>query len=123
MKRADWMSGYGFIFPTGVDLKQARHEREQVRTTPNWTVGYDANDSLARVLVERVALNAKDAGLELRPTTASTTDLRLVRIPLASADPWIAMENIATALGMAMPKGNGDTLEDLYGAEQALLAG
>ena len=39
----NWMSGYGLTFSTDADLKRARHEREQVRTAPNWTVGYDAN--------------------------------------------------------------------------------
>ncbi|HKN15879.1 MAG TPA: ABC transporter substrate-binding protein [Candidatus Sulfotelmatobacter sp.] len=123
----NWMSGYGFVFSTDVDLKEARHERDQVRdqirTAANWTVGYDANDSAARVLVERVALNAKDAGLGLQPTTAATSDLRLVRIPLASADPWIALYNVAETLGMAMPKASGELVEDLYPAEAALLAG
>lgn len=119
----NWMSGYGFTFSTDADLKRARHEREQVRTAPNWTVGYDANDSVARVLVERVALNAKDAGLVLQPTTAATADLRLVRIPLASADPWIALANAAETLGLAMPKPKGESVEDLYAAELALLAG
>ncbi|MFZ0773737.1 MAG: ABC transporter substrate-binding protein [Candidatus Sulfotelmatobacter sp.] len=118
----NWMTGYGFTFSTDADLKQARHEREQVRTPPNWTVGYDANDSMARLLVERVALNAKDAGLVLQPTTAATADLRLARIPLASTDPWIALADLAETLGMTMPKVNGDAVEDLYSAEQALLA-
>jgi MarR-like DNA-binding transcriptional regulator SgrR of sgrS sRNA len=123
----NWMSGYGFVFPTDADLKLARQEHEQVRdqihTAANWTVGYDANDSVARVLVERVALNAKDAGLGLQLTTAATADLRLVRIPLASADPWIALANVAETLGMAMPKASGESVEDLYAAEAALLAG
>jgi peptide/nickel transport system substrate-binding protein len=118
----NWMTGYGFTFSTDADLKQARHEREQVRTPPNWTVGYDANDSVARLLDERVALNAKDAGLALQPTIAATTDLRLVRIPLASADPWIALSNLAQALAMPMPKVNRDSVEDLFSAEKALLA-
>ncbi len=119
----NWMSGYGFVFSTDVDLKGARHERDRVRTAPNWTVGYDANDSVARVLVERVALNARDAGLELQPTTATTSDLRLVRIPLASADPWIALAKVAETLGMALPRASGESVEDLYAAEAALLAG
>ncbi|MGA9391611.1 MAG: ABC transporter substrate-binding protein [Candidatus Sulfotelmatobacter sp.] len=133
----NWMSGYGFVFPTDADLKQARHERQQVRGAPSWTVGYDANDSLARVLVERIALNAKDAGLVLQPSVlqtsvsrtsalpalgASAADLRLVRIPLASTDPWIALANAAESLGMAMPASSGNTLEDLYAFEKFLLA-
>ncbi len=57
----NWMGGYGFIFSSDAELDRARHERAQVRSAPNWTVGYDANDSVARLLVERIALNAKDA--------------------------------------------------------------
>ena len=117
------MSGYGFTFSSDADLDRARHERAQVRTAPNWTVGYDANDSVARLLVERIALNAKDAGLVLQPSSLATADLRLVRIPLDTADPWIALSKAANILGIAMPKRSGDMVEDLYSAERDLLAG
>jgi peptide/nickel transport system substrate-binding protein len=117
----NWMSGYGFAFSPDADLKQARQALQQVHGTQNWTLGYDANDSLERVLAERIALNAKDAGLVLQPMATSTADVRLVRIPLATADPWIALENVAAALGVAIPKANGDSVEDLYSAEQTLL--
>ncbi len=119
----NWMSGYGFTFSSDADLDRARRERAQVRSAPNWTVGYDANDSVARLLVERIALNAKDAGLALQPTALATADLLLVRIPLETADPWIALSKAASILGMAMPKRSGDTVGDLYSAERELLAG
>jgi ABC-type transport system substrate-binding protein len=119
----NWMSGYGFTFSSDADLDRARHERAQVRSAPNWTVGYDANDSVARFLVERIALNAEDAGLVLQPSSLATADLRLVRVPLETADPWIALSTAASILGMAMPKRSGDTVEDLYNAERELLAG
>jgi len=119
----NWMSGYGFTFPVDADMKQARQEREQVRAAANWTVRYDANDSIARVLVERLALNARDAGVELHPTTTASADAQLVRIPLVSANAWIALTTVADTLGLAMPKVNGGSVEDLYAAEQALLAG
>jgi ABC-type transport system substrate-binding protein len=118
----NWMSGYGFVFSSDADLKQARQLRDQVRTAANWTLGYDANDSVARLLAERVALNAKDTDLVLQPTTAATVDLRLVRIPLASADPWIALAYVAGTLGMSMSKVRGESMEHLYAAELALLA-
>jgi len=118
----NWMSGYGFVFPTEADLPRARHQREQVRSLPEWTVGYDASDSLARLVVERIALNARDAGLTLRPTTVNTPDLRLVRIPLAAADPRISLENFAAAEGLPKPQFNAGSAEDLYSAEQAALA-
>ena len=119
----NWMSGYGFTFSSDADLDRARHERAQVRSAPNWTVGYDANDSVARLLVERIALNATDAGLALQPTSLATAGLRLVRLPLDMADPWIALSKAAGILGMAMPKRSGDTVEGLYSTERELLAG
>jgi peptide/nickel transport system substrate-binding protein len=119
----NWMTGYGFAFSSEANLELARREREQVRTAPSLTVGYDANDSLARVLAERATLNARDAGINLQPTTSAKSDLRLVRIDLVSADPWIALQSVAATLGIAMPKVNGSSVEELYSAEQALVAG
>ena len=117
----NWTTGYGFVFPTDADLPRARQEREQVRTAPNWSVAYDASDSMARLLVERIALNARDAGLVLQPTTAANADLRLVRIAMASSNAWIALTNVAEASGLVLPKGGENSVEDLYVAERELL--
>ncbi len=117
----NWMSGYGFVFRTDADAAQANRIREQVHALPAWTVGYDANDAVARVLADRIALNAHDAGLTLQPTAAAGADLRLVRIPLASADPWIALSGVAGAAGVTLPKASGNSVEDLYSLEQSVL--
>jgi ABC-type transport system substrate-binding protein len=116
----NWMSGYGFVFATETDLIRARHAREQVHTAPAWTVGYDGSDPMARLLAERIALNAKDAGLSLQPTPAAGTDLRLVRIPLASHDPWIALAEVAALTGAPAGK-EGGSVEDLYAWEAGML--
>lgn len=118
----NWMSGYGFVFLAEVDLPRARHLREQTRNAAEWTLGYDASDSTARSLVERIALNARDAGLSLRPTTGTAADLRLVRIPLDAADPWISLDSFAATLGFPKPTVNGGSAEDLYSAEKSALA-
>ena len=76
---------------------------------------------LARLLAERIALNAKDAGLSLQPAAGYGADLRLVRIPLASLDPWIALAGVATLAGLAHREARGGE-GDLYAAEVALLA-
>jgi peptide/nickel transport system substrate-binding protein len=117
----NWMSGYGFVFPTDADLPRARQARQQVRSIPTWTLGYDGTDPLARFSAERIALNAKDAGLLLQPTPAATADLRLLRIPLASIDPWIALADVASLAGLPLGKKPGG-VEDLYASEVALLA-
>jgi ABC-type transport system substrate-binding protein len=118
----DWISGYGFVFATEADLPRARHEREQVRMVPAWTLGYDGNDPLARLLAERIALNARDAGLTLQPTSGTTADVRLARIPLASVDPWVALSDAVTLAGLPATRTIGASVEDLYAAEQAALA-
>ncbi len=121
----NWMGGYEFVFPTGADLTQARQTRAQVHTIPTWTLGYDGSDPIAHLLTERVALNAKDAGLALQPsaltTLAATVELRLVRIPLASSDPWVALAKIAALTDLPVGK-NGGSVEDLYTSELAMLA-
>lgn len=116
-----WMSGYEFVFPVDSDLTKARHDREQVRSVPSWLLGYDGSDPVARLLAERIALNAKDAGLSLQTTSATTADLHLLRIPLSSADPWIALGDMAALVSMPLKRTSG-SVEDLYSAEQSLLA-
>ena len=116
-----WMSGYGFVFPVDADLAKARHDREQVRTVPSWTLGYDGSDAVARLVAERIALNAKDAGLSLQTTSVATSDLRLMRIPLSSADPWIALADVAGLVNAQLKRSAGP-VEDLYAAEQSFMA-
>ena len=117
-----WMSGYGFVFSVETNLPKARQMREQVRVVQNWKLGYDSSDALARLLAERIALNAKDAGLTLQPTT-SGGDLRLVRIPLASSDPRTALDAVLSRLNLPAAKGRGTSVDDLYAEEQAALTG
>jgi hypothetical protein len=117
-----WISGFGFVFSSKAELQKARQLRDQVHTARTWAIGYDGSDPLARLLVERIALNAKDAGLSLAPTTVGASDLHLVRIPLASSDPWIALEGIAAHAGLSKAKNSGTTIEELFAAEQAARA-
>jgi peptide/nickel transport system substrate-binding protein len=118
-----WISGYGFLVPREADLTKARELRNQLRSVPNWSLGYDSRDPLAGLIAQRVSLNAKDAGLSVRPDPmAAPADLRLVRIAVAPNNPWVAWTNLLTALGLSQPATKGHSLEDLYGAEQTTLA-
>jgi peptide/nickel transport system substrate-binding protein len=118
----NWMSGYTFVFSTDPDLVRARHDMEQVRSAHPQTIGYNSNHPMERLLAERIALNARDAGVSLQPTSSAAADLRVVRIPLASSDPWVALTNIADEAGLALPRMKADSVEDLYAAEQGLLS-
>jgi peptide/nickel transport system substrate-binding protein len=118
----NWMSGYAFTFTTDLDLPTARHDREQVKMLPTWTIGYDASDPMARLVVERVALNAHDAGLKLQPTSGPSADVQLMRAPLASADPWISLNGLASISGAVKTSGHPESVEDLYQAEKEMIA-
>ncbi|HTS34145.1 MAG TPA: ABC transporter substrate-binding protein [Candidatus Solibacter sp.] len=118
----NWMTGYAFTFSAEADLNRARHAHAQTRSNPTWTLAYDPNDTVARLLAERIALNARDAGVTLQPSTNATADLRLVRIPLASANPSLALTALASATGLSVAKTKSDSVEALYASEQALLA-
>lgn len=117
----NWMTGYAFLFPAAADLPRARQTRSDVGQAQTWTLGYDTLDPLARVISERIALNARDAGLTLQPANSPAPDLRLVRIPLASLDARVALTSLAARLGLPQPRFDGDPAISLYSAESALL--
>jgi hypothetical protein len=118
----NWMSGYGFVFSADADL--ARLAMSASKCAPFLRARWDtiATTRFAQVLAERIALNARDAGLTLQPTTAATADVRVMRIALASADPWVTLMQVAATAGVAKPKMDGNSVEDLYAAEQEVLA-
>jgi hypothetical protein len=115
------MTGYAFLFSTNADLAQANQVRSQLRQASPWTLSYDASDPVERVLAERIALNARDAGLQLQLTNSATADLRLVRIPIASLDRRVALTTLEAAVGVPLSTLSADSAEDFYSAERLLL--
>jgi peptide/nickel transport system substrate-binding protein len=117
-----WMSGYGFVFPAAADLAKARQLRGQTSRAPSWKLAYDADDPLDRLLAERIALNARDAGMPLQTTSAAGADVRIARIPL-TGEAWSALGNIADLVGVPLMKMKKyGSVEELYAGEQAMLA-
>ena len=117
----NWVSGYGFVFPAGQNLTRAQQLRGELRYAPSWTLGYDADDPLARVMAERIELNARDAGIRLQATANATADVRLTRITLASVNGRIALAAAASIVGTPPPKLSGSSADDLYQAENSIL--
>ena len=115
------MSGYEFVFPSNVDLQRAQQMRGDSRQGAAWTIGYDAADALARLVAERVALNARDAGITLQPTASSKADIRVTRILLPATDSRLALTSAAAALGLAPSKLTGTGAEDSFQAENTIL--
>ena len=117
----DWMSGYEFVFPATRDLQRAQQVRGDLRQATAWSLGYDPGDPLARLVAERIALNARDAGVTLQPTASGTADIRVVRAALPSLDSRLALTAAAAALGLAQPAFSGTSLEDLFKDENTFI--
>jgi hypothetical protein len=81
------------------------------------------SDPAMRPIAERIALNARDAGLAVSaaPQPASA-DVALVELRIATEDPSKALAQVATALALPAPP-HGDSPEQNYAAERALLEG
>jgi ABC-type transport system substrate-binding protein len=117
----NWLTGYGFLFAGDTNLTLARQVVSEAKQVASWTLGYDASDPTARVLAERIALNARDAGINLLPSTNASPDLRLVRLSLTSLDPHVALTNLAADIGLPAPKFSSPSSEELYAAERSLM--
>ena len=124
-----WMSGYAFLFPAAPDLPRARQLRAELGTALPLSLAYDSADPLGQAIAERVALNARDAGLTVRPfgelmaARPGNADVRLVHVRLGSADPGTALAEVAAALELP-PPARGPGLADpqqLYESERGLL--
>ena len=113
-----WLSGYAFLFPAATDLGRARQLTAGARP-----VSLGVSDPALRPIAERIALNARDAGLRVviaaQPENA---DVRLQELHIESADPSQALASLAAAAGLPEPA-RGDSPEQWYTAERALLEG
>jgi ABC-type transport system substrate-binding protein len=109
-----WLSGYAFLFTAPPDVARARQIVSQLRLSP-LTLSYPANDSFAKSVAERVALNARDAGITLQPTPGVNGNVHLVRWPLESRDAANELARLFSTLGIS------ERQDSLYDAERAVL--
>jgi Bacterial extracellular solute-binding proteins, family 5 Middle len=109
-----WLSGYAFLFAATPDVARARQIVSQLRLSP-LTLSFPANDSFARSVADRVALNARDAGIALQPTPGVNGNVHLVRWPLESRDAANELARLFATLG------SSERPDSLYDAERAVL--
>lgn len=113
-----WLSGYAFLFSAGQDLARARSLAPGARP-----LTLAVEDPAARPIADRIALNARDAGLSVTIVAQpGTADVRLTEVRMASTDAARALAGVAAALGAPEPA-RIDSAESLYNAERALLDG
>ncbi|HEU4417028.1 MAG TPA: ABC transporter substrate-binding protein, partial [Candidatus Angelobacter sp.] len=134
-----WLTGYEFMFPGNSDLARARELRADAAAyvvINQVMLAYDATDPLAKLVAERIAVNARDAGIVVQPYAEShlyskatrvsiNADAVLLILPLPSVEPSIALATLANELGFSAesaPAILGATRpEDLLAIERKLL--
>jgi len=117
-----WLSGYAFVFNAASDAAKARSLAAAV-PAPARSFSIGVEDAALRPIAERIALNARDAGLAVSLVPqAGAADVRLLEVRIATADPPRALAAIAAALGLPAPV-RIDSPDALYNAERSLLDG
>lgn len=114
----DWLTGYAAVLPAGRDLGRARHLSAGKAPV---ALSVAAGDPLLRLIADRVALNARDAGLAVTVTPQPGTASRVVRVRLPSNNAAQDLAFVGQALGLAVPGGLASP-QALFEAERALLA-
>ena len=118
-----WISGHAFLFSAQADTARARQLLAGVQPKSGLTLSYESGDALARLIAERIALNASEVGLQVRTVpSAANADLRLTRMLLTSPDPSTSLRHIARAIGATLGIGS-ENPQDIYAAEKQLLEG
>jgi peptide/nickel transport system substrate-binding protein len=103
----EWISGYAHLFNTSQDLAQARQVRGLVGNPPPLSLAYDAVDPVAKLIAERVAVNAREVTMLVQPYPESfasripNADIRLVRLHMVSPDPAASLDSVGEALALS----------------------
>ena len=125
-----WLSGYAFLFPAEVNVVDAKKIRAEYSASPLRALVYDGADPSAALIAQRIAVNARDAGINLSVSAqsaaggANNSDVRLVRWRIAAPDAREALFTLMQRLNGAqaevafMPL---ETPEQRYAAERAVL--
>jgi len=116
-----WISGYAFLFPTAPDLGRARG-LAAAAPAGSRVLSLAVEDAQLRPIAERVALNARDAGLGVAVTLGPNADVKLTEVRIESDDPARALSRLAAALSLPEPA-RADTPDGLLSAERSLMAG
>lgn len=126
-----WSSGTAFLFSTVADVVHAKELSAQIVPAPKIVLGYDSGDSLEQAVAERIAVDAREARVQLtaqavRPGLENAADARLVRLRMQSKSPALALESFVDALGAltkietkALP--DSASPEEIYERERAIV--
>ncbi|HZQ18725.1 MAG TPA: ABC transporter substrate-binding protein [Terriglobales bacterium] len=112
----NWLTGYGFVFSIGGGSRE-----RGLQQRASLTLSYDVADPLARILADRILLNAKDAGIVLQATNGDNADMRLARIQLPSLNPQLVLIELARKYQLSAPTFADASIAAEYSAENTML--
>jgi len=131
----DWLSGYASIVGNAGDARTAARTLAAQIPPAQRTMALrvDSTSPIDRAIADRIAVDAREAGLAIRVDSADALaprpDLRLVHIRLEATSPDRALASALAALGprtarlipvdLALP--SGARIEDVFRLERALL--
>ncbi len=109
-----WLTGYEFLLDSAVDRERARKlaaEAGMGAPPPLISLAYDFADPVAKLVAERISFDASQAGITVRAYGEShvnsksaqasmNADAILLRLPLASLEPSVALAALASDLGL-----------------------
>ena len=131
-----WLTGYEFMFADKANLEQARKLRTGAGTVPPVSLAYDFADPVSKMVAERIAVDAREAGITIQPfgdphvTTktarrTSNADAVLLRVPLPALDPSAALAGVADNLDVSQELSstilNAGRPDELFAAERRIL--
>jgi ABC-type transport system substrate-binding protein len=100
-----WISGTEFLFSTAADPAAARALVKEIAPAPSVVLGYDSGDALEQGVAERIAVNAREAGVGVTAVAIAAPpagarperpkfDARIARVPLTSPLPRPALDEL-----------------------------
>jgi ABC-type transport system substrate-binding protein len=109
-----WLTGYEILLDSTFDRERAHKlvaEASPGRPPAPISLAYDFSDPVAKLVAERIAFDSSQAGLTVRPygenhlgsksaQAGMSADAILLRLPLASLEPSVALAARAADLGL-----------------------
>ncbi|MGH9716291.1 MAG: ABC transporter substrate-binding protein [Candidatus Acidiferrales bacterium] len=132
-----WSNGTAYLFSTAADPVGAKALVSQIGGSPALVLGYDSGDSFEETVAERIAVNARAAGLAVSVQAipagnsvgaSGSPDARLIRLAMPSPRPQASLQTFLNAL---VPMAGLDSIQipdaaspdQIYTAERSVLDG
>jgi MarR-like DNA-binding transcriptional regulator SgrR of sgrS sRNA len=118
------LSGYAFLVSPKSEKKGRPPSAKTSLASPELFLAYDASDPAAGNIASRIALDAREAPVSIKPNPQSAVvDLRVVRLPVYSPIAALALNDILSSLRLSeMPGFDPSTLEAVFNAETSILS-